>query len=95
VLRQKVCFEQIIGKESTIKKTILGLISKEEGFCSLETKHNRMTMPRPELFVSKRRLQKQRPQPLKTVLGSIPGEDVFCNEVTEYDNGTKNKILFQ
>jgi hypothetical protein len=33
----------------------------EDGFCSSETKHDRRTVPRPKLFVSKRRLQKQRP----------------------------------
>jgi hypothetical protein len=36
--------------------------------------------PRPKFYVSKRRLQKQRPQPLKTVLGSILGEDVGFKE---------------
>jgi hypothetical protein len=51
-------------------------------------------VPRPRLFVSKRRLQKQRPEPRKIVLGSIPSEDVFCSSDTNRQkNGAKTKVL--
>jgi hypothetical protein len=43
------------------------------------------------LFVSKRRLQKQRPQPQKTVLGSIPGEEAFCTLDSNNGRRTINK----
>jgi hypothetical protein len=43
---------------------------------------------RPKLYVSKRRLQKQRPQPRKTVLGSSPDEDIFCSSETKHDRRT-------
>jgi hypothetical protein len=38
-----------------------------------------------ELLVSDRALQKHRPKPLQTVLGSIPDKDVFCRSETERD----------
>jgi hypothetical protein len=47
-------------------------------FVARETEHDKRTAPRPELFVTARRLQEQRPQPERTVLGSSHGEDVFC-----------------
>jgi hypothetical protein len=52
-----------------------------------ETKHNR-TASVPKLFVSNRRLQKQRPQLLKTVLGLIPGEDGLCSSKPKHDRRT-------
>jgi hypothetical protein len=57
----------------------LGLISDEGGFCRLETKHNRRIVPRPELFISARKLQEQRPQPYKSALGLSSGEDGSCS----------------
>jgi hypothetical protein len=58
-------------------KSVLVWKPGEGGFCILETKHDRRTSPRPKLFVLTRRLQKQRPQPRKTVLVSSLGEDGF------------------
>jgi hypothetical protein len=52
------------------------LIFGEGVSCSSETKHDRRTAPRSKLFVSKRRLQKQRPIRRQTVLGSIPARMV-------------------
>jgi hypothetical protein len=46
---------------------------------------DRRTAPDPQLFVSARRLQEQRPRQLKTVLGSSPDEDVFYSSETKYD----------
>jgi hypothetical protein len=60
----------------------------EGGSCSSETKHNRRTAPRPKLFVSERRLQKQRHQTRKIVLGSSPGEDGFYSLETKHDKRT-------
>jgi hypothetical protein len=50
-------------------------------------KHDRKMGPRRKLFVSNR-LQKQRPQPRRTVLGSITGEGVFCTSETKHDRRT-------
>jgi hypothetical protein len=38
------------------------LSPSEDGFCSLETKHDRRMVPRPKLFVSARRLQDYKPK---------------------------------
>jgi hypothetical protein len=61
----------------------------------LETKHDKRTAPKSKLFVSKRRLQKQKSQPRVTLPGSIPGEDVFCSSETKHDRRTaqKNRIV--
>jgi hypothetical protein len=56
-------------QRSQLRKTLLGLILGEDGFCSSEIKQNRRTAPRPKFFVSKRRLQKQRPQRRTTCPG--------------------------
>jgi hypothetical protein len=69
-------------------KTILGSIPGEDGFCTSEIKHGRRSAPRPKLFVSKRRLQKQRPETRETVLGSIAGEYVFCCSENRHDRRT-------
>jgi hypothetical protein len=42
------------------RKPVLGSSCGEDGLCSSETKHNRKTAPRRELFISGCRLQKQR-----------------------------------
>jgi hypothetical protein len=56
--------------------------------CSSETKHDRTTAPRPKLFVSASRLQEQRPQHRKTVMGSSPDEDDFYSSETKHDRRT-------
>jgi hypothetical protein len=64
------------NKDHASQKTVLSSIPGEDGFCSSETKHDRRTVPRQKLFVSARRLQKQRPQPRKTVLCWSSDDDV-------------------
>jgi hypothetical protein len=54
-----------------------------------ENKDARRTARKPKLFVSKRRLQKQRPEHRKPALCSSPGEDVFCNLGTN-DGGRRH-----
>jgi hypothetical protein len=56
----------------------------EDVFCTLESDDGRR---REELFVSAERLQEQRSQPQKTVLGLSPDEDVFCT--LETDDGRR------
>jgi hypothetical protein len=51
---------------------------RRDSFCSSEMKRDRRMMPRWKLFVLTR-LQKHRPEPRKSVLGSSPNEDSFCN----------------
>jgi hypothetical protein len=60
-----------------------------------KTKHGTRTAPRPKLFVSVRRLQEQRPQPRKTVMGSSPSEDGFsiCLQLTAVDDCLKANEL--
>jgi hypothetical protein len=41
------------------RKTVLGLSSGEDGFHSLETKHDKRMASRPKLLLSARRLQKE------------------------------------
>jgi hypothetical protein len=67
--------ERDIGR-SKLRKSVLSSSPGEGGPCSSETKHDRRTAPWTKLFVSKRRLLKQRPQPRKPVWGSTPGEDL-------------------
>jgi hypothetical protein len=77
-----------------VRKSILSSSHGEGGFSSSETKHDRTPAPRQKLFVSKRRLQKRRPEPRKTVLGSSPDKDIFCSsETTQQKNGAKNGIV--
>jgi hypothetical protein len=57
----------------------------EDGFCSSEIKHDRRTAPRPEMFVSARRLQKQRPRPRNFLPRSSPSEDCFFSLETKHD----------
>jgi hypothetical protein len=44
-------------------------------------------VPRPKLFISTEKLQEQRSQPRKTVMGSRPGGD-FCTSKTKHDRRT-------
>jgi hypothetical protein len=67
------------------RKSALGLTPGEDGFCILETKHDRRTSQRPKLCVATRGLQEQRPQPRKTVPDLSPGEDDFCNSKAKHD----------
>jgi hypothetical protein len=61
---QSSFFEQEITEtKAETPKTVLGLNSGEDCFCSSETKQDRRTAPRPKLLASERRLHKQRPEP--------------------------------
>jgi hypothetical protein len=63
-----------------------------EGVSSIsETKHGRRMVPRPKLFVSKRRLQKQRPEHPKIVLSSILSKDGFCSSDTKHNRRTASR----
>jgi hypothetical protein len=66
------------------EKSVLGSSPSEDGLCRSETKHDKITGPRPNLFVSARILQEQRPQPRKSVLGLSPGEDGLCRSDTKH-----------
>jgi hypothetical protein len=46
---------------SKLRKKCPEFVPSEGGSGNTETKHERRMVPRPKLFVSKRRLQKQRP----------------------------------
>jgi hypothetical protein len=70
-------YQEEILERLKLRKSVLSSSPSEGGSCTSEIKHDRRTAPRPKLFVSKRRLQEQRPQPQKSVLGSSPGENVF------------------
>jgi hypothetical protein len=48
----------------------------------------------PKLFVSRRKLQDKGHNPEKSVLGSGPGEDVFCSSVTKHDRREPRTKLF-
>jgi hypothetical protein len=69
---------------SKLRKSMSSILG-EGSSCSSETKHDRRTAPRPKLFVSKRRLQKQRPQRRRTILGSSSDKDDFCSSKTKHD----------
>jgi hypothetical protein len=60
-----VCFEEQITERRQHRKTVLGSSTEEGSSCSSETKHDRRTAPRQNLFVSARRLQEQRSQTRK------------------------------
>jgi hypothetical protein len=79
---------------SKLRKSIMSSISGEGSSCSSENKNDRRTAPRPKLFVSERRLQKQRPWLWKAVLGSSPNEDVFSFSETKYDRTVQITKLF-
>jgi hypothetical protein len=86
--------QEEILKRSKFQKSVLGLKPSDSGFCILETKHDRRTLPRSKLFAWTRRLQEQWPQHWKTILGSSPGEDSFCNLETKHDRTVKRTKLF-
>jgi hypothetical protein len=50
--------------------------------------------PKPNFFASVRRLQKERSQPRKSVLGSSPGEDVFYSSETKHDKKERQHLSF-
>jgi hypothetical protein len=66
----------------------------EDSFCSLGTKHDRRTAPKPKLFAPVTRLQEQRPQLQKTVLGSSPDEDGFSSLETKHNRTVQRTKLF-
>jgi hypothetical protein len=72
-------------------ESVLGSKPGEGGFCILETKHDRITSPRPKFFVSTRILQESWPQPRETVMGLSPGEDGFCSSETKHDRRTAQR----
>lgn len=72
---------------SKLRKSVLGSSPDEGDFCCSETKKDRMMAPTTNLFVSARRLQKQRPQNGIYVLGSNRVENDFCSSETEHDRG--------
>jgi hypothetical protein len=74
------------------EKSVLGLSPGEGGFCSTETKHDRRTAPRPKLFVSTKRLQEQRSQPQKSVLGSSPGKMVSVARIMSAIEGVEGNF---
>jgi hypothetical protein len=65
-----------ILERSELWKSVLGSKPGEDGFCILEGKHDKRTLPRPKLFVLVR-LQEQWSHPQKSVLDLNPGEDGF------------------
>jgi hypothetical protein len=73
------------------KKIVLSSSTSEGGPCSSETKNNRRTVLRPKLFISKSRVQKQRPQSRKPALGLSPGEDYFCSSETKHNIRTEQR----
>jgi hypothetical protein len=76
-------------------KKVLSSIPGEGGSCSSETKNDRRTAPRPKLFVSKKRLQKQGPQHRKLSWIRVLTRVVFLllgNSARE-KNGAKAKFV--
>jgi hypothetical protein len=70
------------------------LIPNTEVFCGSENKHDRRTAPRQKLFVSVRKLQEQKPQHYKSVLGLTPGKDISSNSKTMQDRRTAQGTKF-
>jgi hypothetical protein len=73
--------EVLEGRDSG--KGVLSSSPGEGCSYSSEIKHDSRTAPRPKLSVSKRRLQKLRPELRKPVLCSSPGEHVSCSSETK------------
>jgi hypothetical protein len=66
-------------------KYVLDSSYSEDGFCHLETMHKKKrTVLKPQLLVLVGRVQEQRPQPRKSVLGWSPSEDGFLRIKTMY-----------
>jgi hypothetical protein len=67
--------------KATVPKRLFWFQASINGFYSSESAHDKRAVPRPKLFVSMRRVEKQKPQPQKPVLGSSPDEYDFyhCN----------------
>jgi hypothetical protein len=67
------CFHEKVSKtKATVLKTIVDSRSDEIVSVEVENKHDIRTAPRPRMFVLTRALQKQRPQPQKSVLCLSP-----------------------
>jgi hypothetical protein len=81
-------------KVKTLEKNVLSSISGEGSSCSLETVHNRRTAPWSKLFASKRRLQKQKSQPQRTVLSLSPDVDGFSSSETKHNRTVERTKLF-
>jgi hypothetical protein len=74
-----------LQKQRLQLKKKMGSTTGKEVFCGLETKHDRRMVPRQKFFASARKLQKQRPQCNKSVLGSSASDDVFSSLKTIQD----------
>jgi hypothetical protein len=84
--------QEEILERSELRESVLGSEPGGCDFCTLETKHNRKTSPRPKLFVSARNYRFNGNPPLrKTVLGSSLGEYVFCSSKTKHDRRTAQR----
>jgi hypothetical protein len=59
-----------------------------------ENKHDKRTAPKTKLSASAGRLEEQRPQPRKYVLGSSPGEGGFCSLETKHNKRAAPRIKF-
>jgi hypothetical protein len=84
-------------RKSKLQKNCFEFESGEGGSCRSGTKHDRRMVPRPKLFVSKRKLQRHRSQPRETVLGSCPGKGISCSSENKHDirMTPKSKFLFR
>jgi hypothetical protein len=81
-----VCFgEEITETEATTPKTVLGSGPNEDGFCSSETKHDRRTALRQNLFVSARRLQELRSQTRNLSWVRVPVKKLGLGTIFSYD----------
>jgi hypothetical protein len=84
-----------IFERSKLRKNVLSSNPSEGGSCSSETKHDRRTASRPKLFVSKRRLQKQRPQPRKLHWVRVPVKTVSAaRKLSTIENSTDQSFFF-
>jgi hypothetical protein len=95
-LQEQSCLFQTgdYRNKGTTPKSFLCSIPSKDVFCGSETKHERSMVPRQKLFLSARKLQKQKPQCYKSVLGSSPGEDVFSSSKTIKDRSMTQRTKF-
>jgi hypothetical protein len=68
-------------ERSKLRKSVLSSSTGEGGSYSSETKHDRRLAPRPKLFVSTRRLQRQRLQPRMLFRVRVPVEIGFRDDI--------------
>jgi hypothetical protein len=58
------------------QKTVLGLNPSEDGFCSLETNHDRRTAPGPKCLFQQGYYRNKGHNPKKSAVGLSSGEDM-------------------